>query len=231
MPETILSLLTEQERTAFIEDSDKLTVPAGEMLFHLHDLATHMYRVERGKITLFRLMPNGHEKVFKVCMPGDLIAEVAIFMTPRQYPMNARADLDTELTEFSHSSLMNLMEQHPDLTKRLLGFMSNRICDLMNNMNILTQVNANQRLIMKLGEFYTNQNRHEGKLTLPVTKRVLASQLGMTPETLSRSLNRFKSEGLMQESGTQIIIPDFQKLCDSVDLTVEVFKPKSTTDN
>ena len=44
----------------------------------------------------------------------------------------------------------------------------------------------------------------KGALVLPVTKKALAAQLGMTPETLSRGLRNFQDLGLIQVKGTQI---------------------------
>ncbi len=58
---------------------------------------------------------------------------------------------------------------------------------------------------------------------LPHTKKVLASQLGITPETLSRILNKFKQEGLIKESGGCITVPDFNLLCYEVDLLPGIF--------
>jgi len=41
---------------------------------------------------------------------------------------------------------------------------------------------------------------------LPVTKKVLAGQLGVTSETLSRTFARFRDEGLVQVQGARIQI-------------------------
>jgi CRP/FNR family transcriptional regulator len=43
-----------------------------------------------------------------------------------------------------------------------------------------------------------------GSLVLPVTKKTLAAQLGMTPETLSRGLRTFQDQGLLEVQGTHL---------------------------
>jgi CRP/FNR family transcriptional regulator len=53
---------------------------------------------------------------------------------------------------------------------------------------------------------------------------VLATQLCITPETLSRLFSKLKLNGLIKESGSYIIIPDFNFLCREVDLDPRIFK-------
>jgi Crp-like helix-turn-helix domain len=52
---------------------------------------------------------------------------------------------------------------------------------------------------------------HNGRLTLPFEKRLLASILGMTPENLSRGFATLAAHGLKTE-GQVIVISDRQKL-------------------
>ncbi len=104
--------------------------------------------------------------------------------------MSARVVQDTELSVFHYQDVLAVFTQSPQTSLKVMNYMTNRIHQLMDTVNILTQVNANQRLVMKLADFYRAQSRNEGKITLPVTKKLLATQLGMTPETLSRTFKK-----------------------------------------
>ena len=223
MAGTFISLLDDDQKQALYAGGKKLHCDCGHQLFHKGDDADFMYLVEKGKVNLYRLMPNGDEKAFKVFMAGGLIAEMAIFMQPRNYPMSARAEQDSELVAFHYQDVLRLVSGSPDLSMKVMSFMSNRICHLMNTVNILTQVNANQRLVMKLAEIYRSQMVKGDKLSIPVTKKLLATQLGMTPETLSRAMKKLKSDGHIIESGSHITLVDIPSLCHSVDLTPEIF--------
>lgn len=223
MPISLLSLLDEEQKQSLYALSTEITYPAGHQLFNKGDNAETMYLVERGKVSLYRLMPNGDEKLFKVFLPGELIAEMAMFMEPRQYPMSARVDQDSVLLAFKCQDILDMVSNSPELSLKLLGHMSNRIAQLMNTVNILTQVNANQRLVMKLADLYRAQAGKEGKVTLPVTKKLFATQLGMTPETLSRALKKLKQDGYIEESGNHITLLDVPGLCQAVELTPDIF--------
>lgn len=223
MVNTLLQLLDEPQRQHLLETSINIELDTGECLFSRGQQADHVFLVNRGKVTLYRLKANGEEKIFKVFLAGGLIAEMAVFMNPRRYPMSAVTNQPTSLTALYYQDIYSILRENPDLSLRVMQFMSNRICQLMNNLDIVTQVNASQRLVMRFAELYRNQRRHDGKLTLPCTKRVLAMQLGVTPETLSRLLNKMKKDGLIGEHGNCISIPQFEHLCQSVELEQNIF--------
>lgn len=224
MSNTLFSLFNKEQKQRLFQNSDVVNCCCGEQLFSFGDPADHMYLVEKGKISLYRLMPNGDEKLFKVLFSGQMIAEMALFMSPRVYPMSARAEQDSMLYSFAYQDVTDIVTVSKELSLKVMSLMSNNISVLMDNVNILTQVNANQRLVMRLAEIYRAQTQREGKILLPVTKRLLASQLGMTPETLSRAFKRLKDFGAIIESGNHIVLADTVALCESVDLPSDIFK-------
>ncbi len=220
----LLQLLDKKQKKFLDTQSQKLALSTGDCLFEKGDSANNIYLVNKGKVTLYRLMPNGEHKVFKVFLSGGVIAEMAVFMQPRVYPMNAHVDQATLLTCYSYKSLTELFRSDSELAMKVIGFMSNRVGQLMNSLDMLTQVNANQRLVMYFAEIYRKQNQQGNRLALPSTKKVLATQLGITPETLSRLLNKLKAAGLIQETGAYITVPDFNGLCREVDLVSSIFQ-------
>ncbi|QBG35458.1 Crp/Fnr family transcriptional regulator [Litorilituus sediminis] len=220
---TLLQLLNTEQRELIEQQSTQIELAAGDCLFNKGDSADNIFLVKKGKVTLYRLMPNGEQKVFKVFMSGGVIAEMAVFMQPRQYPMSAHIDQASSIVCYSYQSFTKLFTSYPELALNVISFISNRVGQLMNSMDMLTQVNANQRLVMHFAEIYQKQKRQDNRFTLPNTKKVLASQLGITPETLSRLFNKLKFNGLIKESGACITVPDINGLCREVDLVPDIF--------
>lgn len=223
MPGSLISLLDEEQKQQLFKVRKPISCQIGEQLFVQGESADHMYLVDKGKVSLYRLMPNGDEKLFKVFMAGGLIAEMAMFMLPRTYPMSARIEQNTELSAFYYQDVLEFVADSSELTTKIMAFMSNRIRHLMDTVDILTQVNANQRLVMKLANIYRTQGAKQDWVSLPVTKKLLATQLGMTPETLSRAMKKLKADGHIIESGNHITLVDIPAMCESVDLTPEIF--------
>lgn len=221
---SILQLLSPSQRCILESQSHQIHLKSNDYLFERGDNADHIYQVNKGKVTLSRLMPNGEQKVFKVFMSGGVIAEMAVFMRPREYPMSAHIDQDTTLTAYKYENFKALFISSPELSLQVISFISNRVGQLMNSLDMLTQVNANQRLVMHFADIYSKQKRAGNRFTLPNTKKVLASQLCITPETLSRLFKKLKFNGLIMESGACITVPDFNSLCKEVDLVPSIFK-------
>ncbi|MEC6907624.1 Crp/Fnr family transcriptional regulator [Photobacterium piscicola] len=220
---SIISLMSKTQLASLALLQEKRSYQAGTILFHQGREANRMYVIEKGKVTLYRLMTSGEEKVFNIFLAGDVIAEMAMFMSPRQYPMTARVEQDSVLLVYKHTDIKKIVSQTPELAVRVMEYMTNKIHCLVNDVNILTQVNANQRFVMKLAEIYKKQSSKDNKISLSITKKLLATQLGMTPETLSRTIKRLKNEGLLIEHGNSLQIKDIVALCQSVNLTADIF--------
>ena len=224
MPNSIITLLNQEQKQQLFAESQVKSYQAGHILFRQGDDAKAMYFVKKGKVSVFKLMPNGTEKLFRVFMPGEMIAEVVMFSDSKVYPMTAKVEQTTQLNVFAQASVVNFIMRNPELSIKIIGYMSNKVNHLVNTLNILTQVNANQRFIMKLAEIYNAQSLCEGKVHLMVTKKLLATQLGMAPETLSRVLNKLKANNLLQEAGNTLTLPSIPLLCESVNLPLDLFK-------
>jgi len=221
--EDFLQLVTDEEYARMLETGHKIHLPKGQVLFNYGDPANIFYLVTSGKMKLFRTTTAGREKVFKTYEKGRLIAVVLMFVPNSCYPMTAQAEQDCELIAVKEKVLRDLVTHSPQLAEHLLGCMACRMLDLMNTIDKLTQPDAGQRLVMHLGELYQTQKKQQPFVLLPVTKQVLASQLSIKPETLSRLLRKFKDDGLLVEQKNRLYIPDLTKLCYAVNLTADVF--------
>lgn len=222
----IINLLSDEQQQQLFDDAHTIHLVAGQTLFNKGEPANRFYLVKKGQIKLFRLTPAGDEKVFHLFSPGGWVAEMAMFMPAANYPMNAEAELPSELVVIKKEKLLGLVDQSPELARHLLAFMSQRIFSLVNNIDKLTFINASQRLVLHLAHLYQIQGYKDNKVRLAEPKRVLATQLNITPETLSRILRKFKSQDLIHEKGDSIDLLDIPTLCEEVELTEDIFQPE-----
>lgn len=189
---------------------------AGKHLFHEGDPAKEFYLLKTGQINLYRLSPEGDEKVFQQIGSGESIAEAAMFMSPAAYPVSCRAEQDCELISFSRGSLLTLTEQHPNYAMQLLQALSTRLHQALNRVDQLTLKNAGQRLASYLLEL--RQAQKTDWLTLPVPHSVLAGQLNIAPETLSRIFQKLRHAEAIAGKRQTVTLLDIEKMCDLVKL-------------
>jgi len=219
----LLSLFDEQQQQQLLEGAKTIQLVANQTLFNKDAPADYFYLVKKGQIKLFRITPAGDEKVFHLFTTGGWIAEMAMFLPLPRYPMNAQAEMASELVMVKRETLMAIVENSPKLACSLLGFMSTKIFALVNNVDKLTFINASQRLVLHLAHLYQMQEIGDDRVQLQGPKRVVASQLNITPETFSRILRKFKTQGLIEEQGDSIKLLDKAALCAEVELTLDIF--------
>lgn len=201
---------------ALAEAAHARDVRAGQEIFAEGEDALAFYVIAQGEVHLFRFSPQGDEKVFQILGDGDLLAEAAMFLTPAVYPMTARAERDSMLFAVPREALLSLCESSPPLMLKLLAGLSRRLYQAMNRIDHLTMNNAGQRLVAYLLEL--RAQRHGNWIDIPVSLAVLAGQLGMAPETLSRLLQKFRQDGLISGKGRTLVLLDADALREKVAL-------------
>jgi len=222
----LLNVMSEQERQELLTRSKTRKFEAGQTLFNQGDTADKFYLVKKGQVKLIRIMPSGDEKVFKVFTHNGVIAEMAMFMPTQEYPMTGIVEVSCELVVIEKDLLLSIIHRSSNLAINIMSFMSQRIGSLMNTIDTLTQVSADQRLVMYFAQLYIKQKPGDSVIELPFAKKVVANQICVKPETLSRIFKKLKDKNLMQEKGKHILLPNIEKLCQTVDLVPDIFVGK-----
>lgn len=196
----LLSPLTSQELSRVAQRASIRTLDSGNLLFRRGDNAAHFYMVQSGLIKLYRLAPSGDEKVLELIRPQQIFAEAVMFMD-NTYPVHAAAVEPSTLIEFDSADFVELLQENSSLATRLMSSMSRRIHGLVNEIDQLTLHSGTERLVGFLLQGLPDNAGDEASITLPATKQVIASRLGIQPETLSRILHKLRQEGLIEEDG------------------------------
>ncbi len=207
----LLSPLTAQEISRVAQRAGIRSLDAGTMLFRRGDEARHFYLVQSGLIKLYRLAPGGEEKVLELIRPQQIFAEAVMFME-NIYPVHATAVEPSTLIEFDSQDFLELLQENHTLAFRLMSSMSRRIHGLVNEIDQLTLHSGTERLIGFLLQGLPEQAENGVVVTLPASKQVIASRLGMQPETFSRILHKLRQAGLIEEDGHDLRLLDLAQL-------------------
>jgi CRP-like cAMP-binding protein len=167
---------------------------AGSALFHQGDVADRFYLLLEGQMTLTRVLPEGQEKLVEVISPGQSFAEAYLFSGARAYPVTANAFKPSSLISLDGPHYRRVLEEQPKACLELLTSLSVRLNQRLNEIDTLTLGNASRRVVRYLCQ---EQEQGNGQIQLSVPKRMIASQLGIQPETFSRILHRLIDAGLI----------------------------------
>ena len=108
----------------FISQSQELNLKAGDIYSRQGDPADAMFVILEGQLQ-GRGELNGETFVFDL-EPGD-VTGVLPFSRMKQFTVGGRAVTDSHALRFPASLFPELVQKMPELTKRLVGLMSDRI--------------------------------------------------------------------------------------------------------
>lgn len=187
--------------------AQRLLRPADTALFSQGQPGEAFYLLVDGSVKIFKRLRDGRTATIRHVRPGEMFAESVLFHD--RYPSNSQTLTDCELIKFPTEDFRNLLLAHPKLAVSLLSQMAH-LAVLLNQRveELLLPVQA--RLARYLIGLCDDQGGH--RCTLPTSKKELAARLGTVPETLSRTLDRFKRSGLVRLDGEHFEVLDADKL-------------------
>jgi CRP/FNR family transcriptional regulator len=170
-----------------------------EILFLEEDPCTGFFVLTEGAIQLTRAGAPGAHPTLAVIMPVASFAEAAMF-GGEAFPATATALKPSRVCHFPKGPFLAAMREDPDLAQAIIHAQAVWLRRLTHTVEQLTGTDSSDRLLNWIRE----QVPHGGSIVLPVTKKVLAGQLGMTPETLSRGLRNLQDSGFLRVKGTRL---------------------------
>ena len=206
----LFETLSQKELESFTSFCTQVKIPKGAALFDEGQFVDAFYILAFGKVKLFRLSPTGDENIIHIQSDGELIAEAAIFDDER-YPANSVAIEESLLVKVPAEQFKAMLKNNPELCFKIMSSYAKRLRLLTKKIQDLTANDIKGRL----ANFLLSQS-YKDTVTLNIPKKELAASLGTIPETLSRTLQFFKKNGLIEENKDQIIIKDPQALRDLV---------------
>ncbi len=173
----------------------------GHLLFGEGEACAAMYVVAEGLVKVFKLAPDGRERVLNVFRAGDAFAEAALF-GEGAYPASAQTLCASVLVALPRATLLDLLRGDPALCFRIMASLSVKLKVLAQRLEDA----AFQGVAARLAAFLLAEHRVQGRaqLRLPLAKKDLATYLAMSPETLSRLLRTLSQSGAVVMRGRNL---------------------------
>ncbi len=188
----------------------------GSLIFMQGEQASRFYIILEGWVKLFKGNSDGQESVLHVMTKGETLLETVLFSNA-PFPVNAQAVDAVKLLSIPASIIREKIQNNKDLSYNMLSTVAERSQNLIHQFEQLTLKTVTQRVgwfVLKL--FLENGERKNGT-RLPYDKSLIASYLGMKPETFSRTLQVLKEQGIDIDKHS-ITLQDVFALCDYCDM-------------
>ncbi len=202
--EAILPQLAMENRQKLERIALKVSLKKGKRLFAPGDPSRGFYVVREGAIRVYGVSPQGKEITQEIADPGSAFALASPFAG--KYHCYAEALKDSRLYLFKRQEFLDLVSGDQRFAVEWMRLLSLMVVSLRRRLIDLTLTTPKVRIASYLLLLAEMQNSKF--ITLPVTRKELATFLGMTHETFYRTAKELADDGLVRFTGQSVEILD-----------------------
>ncbi|GAA0567273.1 Crp/Fnr family transcriptional regulator [Caenispirillum bisanense] len=209
----LFARLPHGEREALAALAEVRSFRAGERLIERGRRAEALFAVRSGYVKVY--LPGAtarDEHVIDIHGPGTLIGETAATGVG-DYQVSAVALDAVEALAIPAEALNAALARNYDVVLTVMGAVTGSLRGLLNQVTELKMKSTAQRLAMFLVQLSPVQEG-PAEIDLPYSKRVVAEKLGMTPETLSRSIAKLAPVGVTPAGRDRLVVADMDALAE-----------------
>lgn len=150
----------------------------GEIILKAGEICTEAYFITKGLMRSFHQMPNGSQKTYVISSEHNIFTEHCSFVSQKPSLDYLEAIEDTDVLYFSYSNLAELYQKSHEWES-----VGRKISDVnfivaKNRMRSLMNDDAQTRYLKFLKSYQNTLSR--------IPQHIVASYLGITPQSLSR---------------------------------------------
>jgi len=197
----LFSDLNERELQAMQQIAVRKDYRKGQIVFGEGSPSRGFCLVVTGAVKIYRVGPDGRERILHVVETGDSFAEAALFMDA--YPATAEAISPATIIWIDNRGFKQLITHDPKLNFKIIGTLVKWLSQMRNALTDLTLKEVPARFAS-----YVLSLSREGNEPIVVTtsKTTVAQMIGTTKETFSRLLRRLNQHRILTYRGNQIRI-------------------------
>jgi len=172
-----------------------------ELLFMQGDIANHIYAVKEGCVKLVRYTIEGHSVIIHTAHAGESFAEAALFS--ETYHCNADAISSSTILCYPKDQVLKILQTNTEKAIDYIDLLSSQIHSLRTLLELRSIRSAHQRIFQSL---LLPADRKPLEVKIRGSYKDMAHELGLTHESLYRSLAKLEREAIIQRKGSSIKI-------------------------
>lgn len=185
---------------------------AKESLFIQGEPADDVFNVTGGMVRLYKLLPDGRRQIVGFALGGDFLGLALM----ERYGVSAEAVTEVSACRFARDAFTAYVDDKPHLLRRIHEFASHELSLAQDQMLLLGRRSAEERtaaFLLGMRDRLLRLGHHSVTLPLPMTRQDIADYLGLTIETVSRTITKMAKDKLL------LVVPDGVRLLDPARLS------------
>lgn len=179
-----------------LEHASLRRLQAKEFVFVDGDPAKHIYRIEAGAVSLFKILADGRRQILGFAYAGDFIG----LGLQGEHIMNAQAIKATKVRSMPLAALHRIAAHDPTLSFKLYQTVAQELASTRDLLMTTGHRSASERVasfLVALSRRNRESSARADIIDLPMTRADIADFLGLTIETVSRTFSKMKSRRLI----------------------------------
>lgn len=165
----------------------------GAEIFGQGQPAEYVYRVVSGTVRTSRILNNGRRQICQFYLPGDYFG----LATQSEQATSAFAVNDTQILVTNRHTIAKLTCRRRDVTQQLMAIANKETKHLQDQVFLLTKT-AEERMAWLLLQM-SQRMESTNLVNLPMPRQDIADHLGLTIETVSRTLKQLATAGWIKQ--------------------------------
>ncbi len=162
-------------------------IAPGSVVFWEGDAAKSVFEVVDGTLRVYRILHDGRRVILGFVCPGDLLG----VSLRGHYLYTVEAITPVEVRRLPKHRLESLSEREPHLNEQLFSKLCDEMAAAQDQMVLLSRRSADEKLAGFFLLMARGQVQKRGMIIeLPMTRLDIADYLGMTIETVSRTITK-----------------------------------------
>jgi len=195
----------------------------GETMFRADDPMGSFFKVRKGIVAVSSALDDGRRQIVALRAPGDCVGYLE---KDGRYAFEGQALTDVEACAFDRRGFDAFVAQHPDLAAALADTLSGALRQTGQAMLVLGQLRSTERVahfFAEISSLYRERQVSTQPLSLHISRGEIADYLGLTIETVSRSIGKLKNRNIIAlVESDEVIILDHRRLCETGKLSNDV---------
>ena len=165
-----------------------MSFPRNAEIYGENEPADYLYKVVSGTVRTYKILNDGRRQIGAFYLPGDVFG----LEVDDEHQFSAEAISDAKVLVIKRSALVALANRDGDVARQLWSFTARELKRVQDHVLLLIK-SAQQRVACFLLEMAERLAGAE-TVELPMSRQDIADYLGLTIETISRTLTQLEAE-------------------------------------
>ena len=170
--------------------------------------ADYLYKVVSGTVRTYKVLVDGRRQIGAFHLPGDMFG----FESGDEHTFSAEAITDCKILVIRRSAVITLAARDNDVAQQMWALTARELQRVQDHIMVLIK-SAQERVASFLLEM-AGRAAGGGAVELPMSRQDIADYLGLTIETVSRTLTQLeKTAAIELPTSRRIVLRNRSALC------------------